>query len=139
MSHPNPPGSTAPPSSTTTSDPPASNAELEGRLDRVEGTLGRIEQLLTGARGGGQTGQTGQGSSGAAPGGQAVDAAAIQRQVLEQIQEADRRRAAEQTETRWRDSVNQAVEAIRRERQPREPETGLRGVLQRMVIGKQRG
>lgn len=136
----NPPAGTAAPPSSTTGDPPPSNAELENRLDRVEGALGRIEQAITGgARGDGHAGQTGQGPGGA-PGGQgAVDAAAIQRQVLEQIQEADRRRAAEQTETKWRDGVNAVVDTLRRERMPREPETGLRGVLQRALIGRPRG
>lgn len=125
---------------TTTADP---DRPLEKRVDGIEAEQkrqgGMLEQILA---------KVGGGQAPAAPGGTdpaaggPVSAAAMQgeiaQRVREEIQLADQRRAAEQEETKWKDGVNQTLEKIKRERAPREPETGVRAAVQRLVIGRQK-
>jgi hypothetical protein len=120
----------------TTADPPG---DIDARVNRIEAEQkrqgGLLEQIA--AKLGGTSAPPAPGPA-AAAGGAALDMAAIQQQVRSEIQEADRRRAAEQNETRWRDDVNKTLESVKRERMPREPETGVRATVQRLVIGRQR-
>lgn len=130
---------------TTNPDPPASSAPaagLENRVDTIEQEQkrqgGMLEQILARLPGPGGGAQPPAGPGGTSPGQVGtVDLAEIQRQVREEITAADRRRAAEQTETKWRDGVNETLERLRRERRPREPEQGVRGFVQRALIGRQ--
>jgi hypothetical protein len=121
----------------TTADPPG---DISTRVNRIEAEQtaqrGLLEQILSKV-GGGAAGPAAPAPAPAA-GGAGLDMAAIQQQVRSEIQEADRRRAAEQNETRWRDDVNKTLESVKRERMPREPETGVRATVQRLVIGRQR-
>lgn len=133
----------------TTDQPPApapgsTSSGLEGRVDTIEkeqkrqgGMLQQILDRLPGSNGGGGAPPAG-GAPAPTSGTGVVDLAAIQQQVRDEIQQADQRRANEQKETKWRDDVNAAVEHIKRERRPREPEQGVRGLVQRMIIGRPR-
>lgn len=76
-------------------------------------------------------------AAGAAAGAAPPDAASIAAQVRREIAEADQRRQVQDEDKRWRDDVTQVVERVKQESAPREPETGFRGRLQRLVIGKQ--
>lgn len=123
----------------TTADP---DKPLERRVDSIEAEQKRQGGILDTI-----AAKLGAGAAPAAPGPPApgagpVSAAAmegeIQRRVREEIQAADQRRAAEQAETKWKDGVNKTLEAVRRERAPREPETGVRAAVQRLVIGRQK-
>lgn len=117
-------------------DPPADTSARMTKIEQEQARQGgMLEQILN--RLGGQ----GQGGTPPAPGGGSgaggVDLATIQQQVRDEITAADNRRAAEQKETKWKDDVNNALEQVKRERQPREPEAGVRGVVQRLLIGRQ--
>lgn len=122
---------------------PAPPAGADGRIDRLEATqreqgqvLQRIEGLLTGggAPAQGQHAAPAQGQGQGQP--QAGDIAA---QVRREITEADQRRKAEENDATWRAGVSEAVEKLKAERAPREPETGWRARLQRAIVGKDPG
>lgn len=123
---------------------PKTDAPIDQRVSAIEqeqkrqgGMLAQILDRLPGAPAG-PGGPTPPAAPAGGPGtpGQ-VDIGAIQQQVRDEIAAADQRRAAEQKETKWRDDVTATLAKLRRERQPREPETGVRAMLQRMVIGRQ--
>lgn len=126
---------------TTTADPPAAGT-VEQRVGQLETEQreqrGLLEQILTRVSGGQAPAPAAPAPPAGGPARSPADLAAeVRRQVLQEIQDADRRRAAEQAETKWRDDVNTTLEKVRREKAPREPETGVRAVFQRMVIGRQ--
>lgn len=130
---------------TTDPAPPAGqDAGLASRVSTIEDEQkrqgGMLEQILARLPGQGGAPAGGAGGTGGAPAGGAaapLDLAAVQQQVRDEIAAADKRRAAEQAETKWRDDVNGVIAGLRRERQPREPETGVRAAVQRMLIGRQ--
>lgn len=117
---------------------PAPPTGADARIDRIEATqreqgavLGRLEQLLTGgARPQGQHAAPGQ------PQGQ-PQPADIAAQVRREITEADQRRRAEEDDATWRAGISETVEKLKTERAPREPQTGWRATLQRLVVGKE--
>lgn len=125
----------------THADPPAG---LEGRVGAIEAEQraqrGILEQIRDRLGGGPASAAPGQGAPAAGSAAAAGPdlAAAIAQQVRDEITAADQRRAAEQKETRWKDDVTQTLDKIKRERAPREPETGVRARVQRMIIGRQR-
>lgn len=103
------------------------------RLDKVEAEQARqggmLETILHRVSGGAQ-GQPPAGPGGQAPAG---DAASIAAQVRKEIAEADQRRKAEEDDKTWREGVTQTVEQLKAEQAPRDPEKGLRGLLQRAI------
>jgi hypothetical protein len=114
---------------------PAPPAGADARIDRIEATqreqgavLGRLEQLLTGG-----AGPQGQHAAGGPAQPQAGDIAA---QVRQEIMDADQRRRAEETDATWRAGVTESIEKIKAEIAPREPQTGFRATLQRLIVGK---
>lgn len=125
---------------TTTADPPA--GDLSARVGRIEAEQaaqrGLLEQIRDRLGSGQAPGKAAAPAGGAPAAGQAPDPATIAQQVRAEIAAADQRRAAEQRETKWRDDVTQTLDKLKRERAPREPETGLRAMVQRALIGRQR-
>jgi hypothetical protein len=126
-----PPPAGAPAPTASPAPPSASDA----RIDRIEATqreqgavLGRLEQLLTGG-----AGPHGQHAAGGPAQPQAGDIAA---QVRQEIMDADQRRKAEESDATWRAGVTESIEKLRAERAPRDPAPGLRGRLQRLIVGK---
>jgi hypothetical protein len=111
-------------------------AAVEAEQKRQGGVLDQILGRLPGAPAGpgGPTPPAAPAGPAGGPGG--VDIASIQQQVRDEIAAADQRRQAEQKETKWRDDVTKTLERLHRERQPREPETGVRAMVQRMLIGR---
>jgi hypothetical protein len=123
---------------TSTADAPA--GDLSARVGRIEAEQAAQRGLLEQIRdrlGGGQA-PAAPAAGPAGPGGAPADPAAIIAQVRRELTEADQRRAAEQAETKWKDGVNQTLDKLKRERAPREPEAGVRAMVQRMLIGRQR-
>jgi hypothetical protein len=121
------------PAPTANPGPPAAG---DARLDRIEATqreqgavLGRLEQLLTG---GGGPAQGQHAAGGAQP--QAGDIAA---QVRQEITDSDQRRKREEDDATWRAGVTEKVEKLAAEKAPRDPAPGLRGRLQRIIVGKE--
>jgi hypothetical protein len=75
----------------------------------------------------------------AANGPTSPPASDIQATVRREIEEAKARQEAEnraKNEADWRKSVDETLEALKPEKAPREPQTGLRGRLQRLTVGK---
>lgn len=124
---------------TTTAEPPA--GDLSDRVGRIEAEQAAQRGLLEQIRDrmpGGQAPAAGAPAAGAPAPGQAPDAATIVQQVRAELAAADQRRAAEQSETKWKDEVTKTLDKLKKERSPREPETGLRAMVQRALIGRQR-
>lgn len=65
-----------------------------------------------------------------------LDIGSIQDTVRRQIDEADRRREEDKKERDWREDVTKTVEAVKAERLPREPQTGVRALLRRAMYGR---
>ena len=128
---------TKPDGSTTTADPPA-EGKLGERVEKIENEQreqrGILDQILAKVSGGKGPDNPAPSPSGGAV--QAVSPVDIQAQVRKEIADADARRQREQDETKWRDEVSRTVEQVKREHQPREPEAGPRGFLQRLTIGR---
>lgn len=102
---------------------------------------GLLEQLLTRLPGAdnnaGQGAQGGKSTGAAAPATPGLNIGQIQEEVRRQIQETDQRREQDKAERDWREQVTATVEQVRQERQPREPQTGVRAVLRRALIGRE--
>lgn len=127
------------PDPTTTADPPG--GDLSARVGRIESEQAAQRGLLEQIRdrlGGGQAPAPGQAPGQAPAPGQPADPATITQQVRAEIAAADARRQREQAETKWKDDVTQTLDKLKRERSPREPETGVRALVQRALIGRQR-
>jgi hypothetical protein len=115
---------------------PAQGGTADARITAIEQTqrqqgqvLDRVLAAVTG---------------GAAPAGQHAGAADAQQapaniaeQVRREIADADQRRKAEEDERTWRAGVTEVVEKVKAEKAPREPETGVRATLRRIIIGKE--
>jgi hypothetical protein len=83
------------------------------------------------------------GSGGDGPGAGATPTPAagsdIQSTVRAEIEAANRRREAEEkarADEGWRKHVDEALEQLKPEATPREPQTGVRGRLQRITFGR---
>lgn len=112
------------------------DAAVDARIDKIEKTqeqqgqlLEKIAAAVTG--GGAAAGPAG----GTPPDGAAAGPQGLAQIVRKEIADADERRRAEETDEQWRQGVNEVVEKVKREGQPRDPETGLRGRLQRHIFG----
>lgn len=99
--------------------------EQRGILDKIAAAVGQ-----GGAPAGGQGDGGGQGA------GPVPSAASIAAQVRQEIADADQRRKAEEDDKTWRAGVNEVVEKIKAEQQPRPPQTGLAARVRRVVLGK---
>lgn len=140
-----------------TSDPPASAEPPAGEPDKEAGRIrslderfkaieteqadqrGMLEQIRDAVTGGhtGADGDQGEGAP-AAP-GPGEQRHGIGAEVRRQIEEAEKRRAAEEGERKageWRQSVEDRLEALKPEAAPREPQTGFRGRVQRAMFGR---
>jgi len=102
--------------------------EQRGILDKIAAAVGQ-----GGSGGGAPAGGQGDGGQGAGP---VPSAASIAAQVRQEIADADQRRKAEEDDKTWRAGVNEVVEKIRAEQQPRPPQTGLAARVRRVVLGK---
>ena len=116
----------------------------EGRITSLDDRFGRIEakqaeqdgvlnKLLEHVQGGGRG--DGQGE----PAGQQVTYADFAGQVQAEIKAAEERRAAEDKakgDADWRTGVDDAIEKLKTENTPREPQTGAKGRLQRLMFGR---
>lgn len=155
-----PPGQQQPPPAAA--DPPADPAAGDGgkseaqRLAAVEaaqqqqattlqehgGLLHRILAALPGTgeggnRGGGQDTGTPALSPPGTPAAQ--HAQDLRGMVAEEIAAAEQRRADEQwaeKDDQWRAGVDEFMEKVKGEQVPRDPAPGLRGMLQRLTLGK---
>lgn len=109
--------------------PPAADA----RMDRIEATQAQQGALLERI-----AAAVGNGSGGTPPAGGQQPAApqSLAEQVRREIRDADQRRRAEEDDATWRAGVNEVVEKVKAEGQPRDPETGFRGRAQRLLFGK---
>lgn len=126
------------PAPTASPAPPPAGAPADDRLTRLEATQreqGQMLERVLQAVGGGAPAQ----GQHAAPGQGQPQAADIAAQVRREITEADQRRKAEETDATWRAGVTEAVEKLKAENAPREPQTGWRARLQRAVVGKDPG
>lgn len=125
---------------TTTPPEPGGHpdGDLGARVGKIETEQreqrGILEQVLAAVKPGGGGGQAPAPAGSPAPG--TVNIGAIQQQVRQEIEAADRRRAAEAAEKGWREEVTAVVETVKREKTPREPETGPRAFVQRLLIGR---
>jgi hypothetical protein len=119
------------PAPTADPAPPAGDAARIDRIEAVQREQGQVLQQVLAAVSGGR-GPAG----GPAPQGepQAGDIAA---QVRREIQDADQRRKREEDEATWRAGVTEVIEKVKAEKAPREPETGFRARVQRLVVGKE--
>jgi hypothetical protein len=104
--------------------------EQRGILDKIAAAVGQ-----GGSGGGAPAGGQGDGGQGAGA-GPVPSAASIAAQVRQEIADADQRRKAEEDDKTWRAGVNEVVEKIRAEQQPRPPQTGLAARVRRVVLGK---
>ena len=112
---------------------------LATRVDGIEAEQKRqgsaIDQILQIVQGGGQAQGGGQGG-GADPG---VTYSDISAQIQAGIDQAEQRRRAEEGEREqasWRERVTADLETLKAENVPREPVTGVRGRLQRALLGR---
>lgn len=105
---------------------------IEDKQDRQQSTLERILDVLPG----GHAGDDDQGAEPAAAAEPGQRSGGIGAEVRRQIAEADERRKAEEADAGWRKGIEDAIEALKPERAPREPQAGARGRLQRILFGK---
>lgn len=109
-----------------------------GRLERAQAEQKTTMEAILSKLGGGSPAGAGSGQ-GQPGGGSTVDLGSIQDEVRAQISQADARRAKEEGDARdkaWRDGVDAEIEKVRAERQPREPESGLRARMGRLMFGR---
>jgi hypothetical protein len=136
------PADPQPPAAPPEGDPPAEGGpKLEDRVGALEGdvaeTKGMVAKILERLPGGDPQPGPAPASGSGAPAGQPAD---IQSLVRQEIADAKERQAAEDRargDADWRSKVDQTLESLKPEKPPREPQTGLRGRLQRATIGKQ--
>lgn len=110
------------------------DAAVDARIDKIEKTQeqqGQLLEKIAAAVGGGGPGA----AAGGAPAGEPAAPQGLAQIVRKEIADADERRRAEETDEQWRQGVNEVVEKVKREGQPRDPEQGLRGKLQRRLFG----
>lgn len=106
-------------------------------LEQHGGLLQRILDKLPG--GGSQDGPPAAGAGGTPPTPAAQQATDLRGMVAEEIAAAEQRRADEQwaeNDDKWRSAVDEFMEKIKGEQVPRDPAPGVRGVLQRLTLGK---
>lgn len=114
----------------------AEQAEQKATLAEHGGMLTKILDRLPGGEA--KPDPTSEGTTSQPSTASPVD---IQGEVRREIAEA---RAREQAEAKakgdadWRASVDEVLETVKAEKAPREPQTGVRGKLQRMLIGPDR-
>lgn len=135
--------SSAPPSNQGADPEGARVRSLDARFSAIENEQreqrGLLDQIAAAVTGGGAPGAAAPpaGADGAgAPGGGAMPAG-IPQLVREEIRAADERRKAEESQEAWRKGVDEVVEKVRAEAAPRDPETGIRGRLQRALFGRE--
>lgn len=121
---------------TTTAD---ASATADERMDRLEATQreqgGMLEKILDRLPGGEPKADP---ASPSAPATGTADPADIQATVRREIAEANERAAAEaraKGDEEWRKHVDETLETVKAERAPREPQTGVKGKLQRAMFG----
>jgi hypothetical protein len=104
-----------------------------GALERTQEEQGGMLRAILDKLPGGGEGQAAGATPTPAPG---TD---IQSTVRAEIDAANKRREAEekaQEGENWRKHVDEALEQLRPEATPREPQTGVRGRLQRLTFGR---
>lgn len=106
-----------------------SKIETEQREQR--GVLDKILAVVSGPGGGRHSDP----DPGPGPGAPSMTVDEIAAQVRREIAQADERRRAEEDDATWRAGVNDVVEKVKAEQGPRDPERGVRGRLQRILIG----
>lgn len=121
-------------------DPPAGDGSqaTDARFERIEaeqreqrGILDKVLAAVTGGAGA----AAGQGSPPAPGSGAGVDPASIAAQVRQEIADADQRRQTQAADKAWRDDVTETIAKVKEERQPREPQTGIKAKARRAMFG----
>lgn len=111
------------------------DAAVDARIGKIEKTQEQqgqlLEKIAAAVTGGGAAAP----AAGAAADGAPAAPQGLAQIVRKEIADADQRRRAEETDEQWRQGVNDVVEHVKRERQPRDPEKGLRGRAQRLLFG----
>lgn len=116
--------------------------KIEAEQSRQGGVLQQILDKLPGGQppptdAGAGVGPAGSGSADRGPAGPPDIQGIVQREIAAAEQrraEQDKARADQQSQTEQ--TVKEMIEKLRPEQTPREPQTGLRGRLQRITIGK---
>lgn len=111
------------------------DAAVDARIDKIEKTQEQQGQLLEKIAAAVTGGGGAAAPAGAPPDGGAAQPQGLAQLVRKEIADADQRRKTEETDEQWRQGVNEVVEKVKREGQPRDPEQGLRGRLQRHLFG----
>lgn len=110
---------------------------IDQRFSRIEAEQreqrGVLDKILTAV--GGQGGGRHADDPGPGAGDRSMTVDEIAAQVRREIEQADQRRKAEEDDATWRAGVSEVVEKVKAEHGPRDPERGLRGRLQRALIG----
>ncbi len=131
---------------TTDADPGATGGGTAGegeenRIKTIEGMdtrLTRIEDLLKKVLPGGK--DNSEGDSGGTPPAPAssdpVDVREAVRAELGKLRSEEQADAEREGDKTWRSGVDQTLEQLKAERQPREPSTGLRGAARRVLLGR---
>lgn len=120
-------------------DPPAGKGTaVDERMDRIEATQaeqgGMLKTILDRLPGKAPDRPTAPDG----PSSGSSDPTDIQGTVRREIAEAEERRKAEakaKGDEDWRKSVDEALEVVKAEKAPREPQTGVKGRLQRAMFG----
>ena len=134
----NPPATPPPAAGPPAGGPPAGPpADASARLDAIEAhqraTDGKLDTIIDKL-----TGQPSPPAGGGDPAGPPApaDVGAQVRAELEKAEAARRREEGEKADKNWRKNVDETLAKIKPETTPREPQTGLRGRLQRAMYGR---